>query len=75
MAPSELLQQSAFTGIARASVGQELHMEGYLTCIVFRSQTEMLLSKRTVTPTLPLLDTANDLTRLPGLPVRHEAKM
>ena len=50
-------------------------MEECLTCIVFRSQTEMLLSKRTVTPTLPLLDTANDFTRLPGLPARHNTRL
>ena len=50
-------------------------MKQLLTCIVFRSQTEMLLSKRTVTPTLPLLDTANDFTRLPGLPAQHEVKL
>ena len=41
------------------------------TCMVFRSHTEMLLSKSTVTPTFPLLDTAKDFTLLPGLPARR----
>ena len=54
-------------GLPRRSRWQADH----LTCIVFRSHTEMLLSKSTVTPTFPLLDTAKDFTLLPGLPARR----
>ena len=41
------------------------------TCMDSRSQTEMLLSKRTMTPTLPSPEAANDFTRLPWCPARR----